>query len=257
MQSNTTIYPSRKSADLCQARKSHASIQGAFTSIQTDNLTAEVSRNIKVMLVDDHKILRDGLISLLEDAGGITVVAEASGGAEAIRKALEYSPDVVVMDLSMPEIGGIEATRRIVAHNPHMKVLVLSMLIDKHCVLESLNAGARGYLAKDCAAEELVIAIRAIFAGNPYLCTCATEILINGSTPCTSSGRPASTLTKREHEVLNLTAAAYSTKETAFELGISIKMVETHRKNIRKKLGVKNTAQLITYATRAGMTVTE
>ncbi|MDD2853593.1 MAG: response regulator transcription factor [Desulfuromonadaceae bacterium] len=209
--------------------------------------------NIKILLVDDHKIMRDGLSSLFSDAEDIDVVAEASGGGEAVEKALEHSPDVVVMDLTLPDMGGIEATRRIMAKKPETKVLVLSMLMDRNCVLESLEAGARGYLAKDCAAEELVAAIRAVYAGKPYFCAGATEIMIKGFTPSTAAVQISPALTKRELEVLKLTAEGSNTKEIAFELGVSIKMIEIHRMNIRKKLGLKSIAQLTTYAARIGL----
>lgn len=209
--------------------------------------------NIKVLLVDDHKIMRDGLVSLLNDAKDIDVIAEASGGEEAIQKALEHSPDVVVMDLTLPDIGGMEATRSIVAQNPGIRVLVLSMLMDRNCVLESLESGARGYLAKDCAAEELVAAIRTVFAGKPYFCASATEIMIKGFAPASVSEQIAPALTKRELETLKLTAEGYNTKEIAFELGVSIKMIEIHRMNIRRKLGLKSIAQLTTYAVRTGL----
>lgn len=209
--------------------------------------------NIKILLVDDHKIMRDGLASLLSDEEDIDVVAEASGGGEAVEKALEHAPDVVVMDLTLPDMGGIEATRRILAKNPDIKVLVLSMLMDRNCVLESLEAGARGYLAKDCAAEELVAAIRTVYAGKPYFCADATEIMIKGFAPASSSVQTSPALTKRELEVLKLTAEGSNTKEIAFSLGVSIKMIEIHRMNIRKKLGLKSIAQLTTYAARTGL----
>jgi DNA-binding NarL/FixJ family response regulator len=207
--------------------------------------------NIRVLLVDDHKIMRDGLTLLLEAARDIDVVAEAGSGVEAISKAQEHSPDVVLMDLTLPDMGGIEATRHIVAHNPHIRVLILSMLLDRNCVLESLEAGARGYLAKDCAAEELVVAIRTIHSGKPYFCTDATEIMLKGF--ASVSEKIAPTLTKRELEVLKLTAEGNNTKEIAYELGVSIKMIEIHRMNIKRKLGLKSIAQLTTYAARIGL----
>lgn len=208
--------------------------------------------SIRVLLVDDHTIMRDGLTSLLNSAGDINVIAEAGTGEEAVEKALKHSPHVVVMDLSLPDMGGIEATRRIISENPAIKVLILSMLMDKNCVLESLEAGARGYIAKNCAAEELVIAIRAIHVGKPYFCTEATEILINEHTPA-SAAPPSPSLTKRELEVLKLIAEGHSTKETAFALGISVKMVEVHRMNLKRKLGLKSIAQLSIYAARTGL----
>ncbi|MBT0665520.1 response regulator transcription factor [Geobacter pelophilus] len=209
--------------------------------------------SIKVLLVDDHKIMREGLISVLGMAEDVDVVAEASCGSEAVAKALEHLPDIVVMDLSLQDMGGIEATRRILAKRPSIKVLVLSMSLDRNCVLESLDAGARGYIAKSCAAEELVVAIRTVHAGKPYLCVDATEIIIQGFSSCLPMGQSSQLLTHREQEVLKLTAEGGNTKEIAFELGVSIKMIEVHRMHIRKKLGLKSIAQLTTYAARTGL----
>jgi len=212
---------------------------------------------IKVLLVDDHKIMRDGLASLLDAAEDIDVVAEAGSGGEAVTKALEHIPDIVVMDLSLPDMGGIEATRCIVAKNPGIRVLILSMLMDRNCLLESLEAGARGYLAKDCAAEELVAAIRTVYSGRPFFCAEATEIMIKGFTPDPVSAQIAPQLTKRELEVLKLTAEGNNTKEIAFALGVSVKMIEIHRMNVRRKLGLKSIAQLTTYAARIGLITIE
>lgn len=209
--------------------------------------------NINVLLVDDHKIMRDGLIALLRDEADIHVVAQAGTGAEAIEKVTEHELDVVVMDLTLPDMGGIEVTRRIMKLNPRIRVLVLSMLVDKDCVLESLESGARGYLAKDCAAEELVAAIRSVYSGKPYLCASAQEIVIQGFTPSSVSERKKPSLTKREIQVLKLTAEGFNTKEIAYKLGVSIKMIEIHRVNLRRKLGIKSVAQLTTYAVRIGL----
>jgi len=209
--------------------------------------------SIRVLLVDDHKIMRDGLASLLDGVENITVVAEADCGETAIEKALEYVPDVAVIDLSLPDIGGIEVARRIIAKDLSIRILVLSMFMDRNCVLESAEAGVRGYLVKDCAAEELVEAIRSIYAGKPYFCTGATEIMLKGLSDDSATRQTSPPLTKRELEVLKLTAEGYNTKEIAFELGVSIKMIEIHRSNIRRKLGFKSIAQLTTYAVRTGL----
>lgn len=209
--------------------------------------------DIKLLLVDDHKIMRDGLIALMADELDINIVAQAGTGAEAVEKALEHVPDVVVLDLSLPDMGGIEVIRRILTNNSRIKVLVLSMLMDRNCVLESLESGARGYLAKDCAAEELVAAIRAVHDGKPYLCTGAQEIMIQGCSPSSAAAQTKPSLTKRELEVLRLTAEGCNTKEIAFNLGVSVKMIEIHRMNLRKKLGLKSIAQLTTYAARIGV----
>lgn len=208
---------------------------------------------INVLLADDHKIMREGLIALLDDEAEIHVVAQAGTGAEAIEKVTEHEVDVVVMDLSLPDMGGIEVTRRIMKLNPRIRILILSMLMDKDCVFESLESGARGYLAKDCAAEELVTAIRLIHEGKPYLCTSAQEFVIQGFTPSSVAARSKPPLSKREMEVLKLTAEGFNTKEIAFKLGVSRKMIEIHRMSLRKKLGLKNIAQLTTYAVRIGL----
>lgn len=208
--------------------------------------------NIKVLLVDDHKIMRDGLAALLDGVEDITVIAEADCGETAINKALEYVPDVMVLDLSLPDIGGIEVAQRIISNAPSIRILVLSMFMDRNCVLECVEAGARGYLVKDCAAEELVEAIRAIYEGKPYFCTGATEIMLKGLIH-DSNNQKSPPLTKREQEVLKLTAKGHNTKEIAFELGVSIKMIEIHRSNIKRKLGLKSIAQLTMYAVRSGL----
>lgn len=209
--------------------------------------------SIKVLLVDDHKIMRDGLASLLDGVEGVTVIAEADCGETAIEKALRHVPDVVVLDLALPDIGGIEVARRIIGTVPSIRILVLSMFMDRNCVLESVEAGARGYLAKDCAAEELVEAIRKIFSGEPYFSANAMEIMLKGLTNDSPAKQTSPLLTKREQEVLKLTAEGYNTKEIAFERGVSTKMIEIHRSNIRRKLNIKSVAQLTTYAIRTGL----
>lgn len=210
--------------------------------------------NIHVLLVDDHKIMRDGLTALLNNADDIRVVAEASEGEEAIVKSMEHSPHVIVMDLNLPDMGGIEATQRIMTNYPQAKILILTMLLDRNCLLESLEAGARGYLVKDCAAEELVTAIRTVSAGKPYFCSSAVEIMMKGLTPGSAASRQfAPQLTKREQEVLKLTAEGKTTKEIAFLRAVSVKMIEIHRMNIKRKLGLKSIAQLTLYAARTGI----
>lgn len=208
--------------------------------------------SIKVLLVDDHKIIRDGLSAILQAEDDICVIAEAGSGQEALNKVNESAPDVIVMDLTLPDMGGVQVTRRILAERPAIKVLVLSMFLDENCVFESLEAGARGYLAKDCAAEELVEAIHSVFQGKPYFCTGCQEIMLKKCVANSISAHTTLVLTKRETEVLKLTAQGLCTKEIAFQLGISIKMVEAHRMNVRKKLGLKSIAQLTTYALKNG-----
>jgi len=209
--------------------------------------------SIRVLLVDDHKIMLNGLSAILISEDDIDIVASAGTGEEAIGMALEHSPDVVIMDLSLPDIGGMEATRKILSRLPHIKILILSMLLDQDCVFDSLESGARGYLVKDCAAEELVTAIRTVYNGKPYFCADVQEILIRRAVPGNSREKTSPLLTNREREVLALTAQGFSIKEIAFELTISDKMVEVHRAKIKKKLGLGSIAQLTVYAVRTGL----
>lgn len=204
--------------------------------------------SIRVVLVDDHTVIRAGLKSLLGEESDITVIAEAGSGLEALDKVKESVPDVLVMDLTLPDMGGVQVTRRILAKHPEIKVLVLTMFLDETCVVESLEAGARGYLVKDCAAEELVTAIRTVYQGKPYFCVGAQEIMMKKCVSNVAEDSAALELTPRETEVLKLTARGLSIKEIAFELGVSIKMVEVHRANVRKKLGIYSIAELTTYA---------
>lgn len=215
--------------------------------------------SIRVLLVDDHKIMREGLNALLDRATDIEVVAQAANGIEAIQKATEFTPDVIVMDLSMPKMGGIEATRRIVATSPDIKILALSMSIDRSCVLESLKAGAKGYLIKDCAGEELIGAIRSLASGGSYLCSKITELVINdyAQRAVDEPSQHHSELSKREQEVLQHIAEGKNTKEIAFTFDVSIKTIEVHRTNIMKKLDLHSIAELTKYALREGLTSLE
>ena len=215
--------------------------------------------NIRVLLVDDHTIMREGLKSLLDQATDIEVVAQASNGVEALQKVEECCPDVVVMDLTMPQMGGIEATGRIVAAHPGIKVLALSMIEDKSCVVECLKAGAKGYLLKDCAGEELLGAIRILAAGESYLCPSITDLILREYTQLAagSPSKATSSLSKREQEVLHLITDGKSTKEIAFTFGVSGKTVDVQRSSIMKKLNLYSIAELTKYAVREGLTTLE
>lgn len=212
--------------------------------------------SIRVLLVDDHKIMREGLKSLLDQVTDIEVVAQAANGAEALHKAEECCPDVVVMDLTMPQMGGIEATGRIVAAHPGIKVLALSMIEDKSCVVECLKAGAKGYLLKDCAGEELLRAIRILAAGESYLCPSITDLVLKEYTQLAagSPSKATSSLSKREQEVLYLISDGKSTKEIAFTFGVSGRTVDVQRSSIMKKLNLYSIAELTKYAVREGLT---
>ncbi len=215
--------------------------------------------NIKVLLVDDHKIVREGLRSLLEKEGDIKIVAEADNGRTAAQRATEMLPDVVVMDIAMPEMNGIEATRRITAENPEIRVLALSMHSARRFVSEALSVGAKGYLLKDCAADELVRAIRTVAADKIYLSPDITDQIVKDYVKNLPDSPPAALnmLSTREKEVLQLIAEGRNTKEIAFTLNVSIKTIETHRQQIMKKLNLQSVAGLTRYAIREGLTPLE
>lgn len=211
---------------------------------------------IRVVLVDDHKIVRDGLRLLLEREPGMTVVAEAENGRVAVRLARELHPDVAVMDIAMPELNGIEATRQIVADDPRVRVLALSMHSDRRFVAEMLKAGASGYLLKECAFEELAEAIRTVAAGRAYLSPRIAGIVVQGFVRGPEpEAAPAAgpRLTAREREVMQLLAEGRTTRDVARELHLSAKTVETHRVNLMRKLGFRTLAELTRYAIREGI----
>lgn len=212
--------------------------------------------SIRVLLADDHKIMRDGLRTLLEKDQEIIVVGEAEDGREAVQLAGKLSPDVIIMDVAMPDLNGIEATRRITAENPGIKLVGLSMHSDRRFISEMLKAGASGYLLKDCAFEELVTAIKSVVKDRVYLSPCIAEVIIENyirSTPKTDMS-VFSLLSDREREVLQLMAEGKTTKEIASHLNVSIKTVETHRTNIMTKLDIHTVAELTKYAIREGLT---
>ncbi len=206
---------------------------------------------ISVLLAEDHQIVREGLVALLKKEQDIEVVAEAVNGIEAVQLAMELSPDLVLMDMSMPKMNGIEATRQIKAANTKVQVLALSMHEERRFVMEALNAGVKGYLLKDCAAAELAIAIRSVSEGNIYLSSSITNIIVNDYLVKTCDDTPRlASLSDRELQVLRLIAEGENTKEIAFKLELSIKTIETHRINILRKLKLKSVADLIKFAIR-------
>ena len=211
---------------------------------------------IRILLVDDHTVVRDGLRALLEKQPDMTVVAEASDGRDSIRLAEEQSPDVVVMDIGMPSLNGIEATRRILAANPRTAVVMLSMHQDESYVLRSLKAGAKGYLLKDSLRGDVIDAIRAVAQGRSFLTRKVRRMLQEDYVrQMESRGLDDSydLLTDREREVLHMVAEGKSNKEVARLLNISSTTVETHRAHILQKLGIHSVPELILYAVRKGI----
>jgi DNA-binding NarL/FixJ family response regulator len=217
------------------------------------------SGKIKIVLADDHQIVRQGLRTLLAAEPDMEVVAEADNGRTVLKLIQDLSPHVVIMDISMPDLNGIEATRQIVSENRRPKVIALSMHSDSLFVLNMLKAGASGYLLKDCALEELVKAIRAVVDQKTYLSPGISDIVLRDfvsgwSIPGSSA---YAILSPREREVLQLMAEGKSTNLIADSLYISVKTVEAHRKQIMNKLGLHTVAELTKYAVRQGLTSLE
>lgn len=214
------------------------------------------STGIRVLIADDHTILREGLRSMLERKNGLECVGEAGDGRSAVKMAKELRPDIVIMDVAMPDLNGIEATRQILAEMPEINVIALSMHASKGFIVAALNAGASGYLLKESAFEEMAGAISSVRKGEMYLSPGLTEIVALEEIS-KSAGRQfvqRSVLTNREREVLQLIAEGKSTKQTAAKLSLSVKTVETHRKQIMDKLNIYSTAGLTKYAIREGLT---
>jgi two-component system response regulator NreC len=215
--------------------------------------------NIKILVADDHKIMRDGLRTLIEKENGMEVVGEAEDGRSAVKQAKKLLPDIVIMDITMPDLNGIDATRAIFEEASGVKVIALSMHSDRRFVSGMLEAGASAYLLKDSAFEELATAIRAVVANQIYLSPKIADIVVRRFvSKSASTERSAFTeLTKREREVLQLLAEGVSTKEIAGRLNLSVKTVETHRANIMGKLDIHTVSELVKYAIREGLTSLE
>jgi len=213
----------------------------------------------KILLADDHKITREGLRSLLEKQSDMEVVAEAKEGHEAVRLVREMHPDIAIMDVTMPDLNGIEATQKIVSECPNVKVIALSMHSDTLFVTEMLKSGASGYLLKDCAFEELTRAIHTVLDGKIYLSPAISDVVVDGYLHRLSEDKPVDSdvLSHREREVLQMLAEGKSTKQVALKLHISVKTVETHRRQMMHKLDIYSVAELTKYAIRKGLTSLE
>jgi len=211
---------------------------------------------IKIILADDHKIIREGLKALLERNPSMEVVAEAKDGLTTVRLAKKLLPDIVIMDIGMPDMNGIDATSQIVSETKGIKIIALSMHSDRRFVLQMLKAGASGYLLKDSAFEELELAIQTVMSGQPYLSPKITDVVIKEyihNIPL-SDATVFSALTTREREVLQLLAEGKTTRQIAAHLNISVKTIETHRQQVMEKLNMHSIAELTKYAIREGLT---
>jgi DNA-binding NarL/FixJ family response regulator len=215
--------------------------------------------NARVVIADDHRLFREGLRNLLHSQPGIEVVGEAADGITAVQKIAELKPDIVLMDISMPSLNGIEATRQVVAAEDKPRVIILSMHSDRRFVIEALKAGAAGYLLKDSALEELMAAIKSVLRGKVYLSCSISDIVVNDYVTLAKQSDLSvfSILSAREREVLQLLAEGKSTKEIASHLNVSIKTVESHRKQIMDKLDIHSVAELTKFAIREGLTPLE
>jgi two-component system response regulator NreC len=208
-------------------------------------------KRTRILLADDHAVVRQGFKMILGAQADMEIVGEAGNGREAIELAGQLSPDIVVMDVAMPELNGIEATRRLIAANPHTRVIALSMHKDSVYVREILRAGARGYLLKDSGADDLVKAVRAVAGGESYLSPAVSNAVLDDYRKHVTN--PVDLLTSREREVLQMLAEGKTNKEIAVVLNLSVYTVDAHRGRIMEKLNLHSINELVRFALRNGL----
>ncbi|MDH3346827.1 MAG: response regulator transcription factor [Desulfobulbaceae bacterium] len=209
---------------------------------------------IKIVVVDDHEIIRDGLCSLIEQQQGYEIVGQAENGREAIQVVRREKPDVVIMDLSMPEMNGIDATSQIVSEFPECRIIILSMHSDKRFVTGALKAGASGFVLKECAFKEVSQALDALKANQTYLSPQVAHIVVKDYRNRLVTDKKENSLTTAEREVLQLIAEGLATREIAQRLNVSIKAIEARRRKSMEKLDISSVAGLVKYAIREGLT---
>jgi len=214
---------------------------------------SNLKKKITVLLVDDHPVVRKGLYSCLANRENLKIVGEAADGVEAMRKVAELTPDIVLMDINMPELDGLTVTERLQKESPQVKVLILSMHSNREYVLRIIKAGARGYVLKDAPPDELVRAIEAVNAGETFFSPAVARIALNQYVSETNRSDPFSRLSEREREVLGRIAAGRSNKEIASDLGIGVRTIETHRERIMQKLDIHSVAGLTKFAITNGL----
>ncbi len=214
-------------------------------------------KEIKVLLAEDHTIVRKGIRSLIDGETGIIVVGEAEDGREAIEKVEKLQPHVVVMDIAMPGLNGIEATHQLKRRFPEINVLILSMYASEEYIFQTLRAGASGYLLKKSVPKDLIAAIKATSKGEPFLSPTISQTIVNDYIRKAETAKqhddPYQQLTQREREVLQLLAEGVPNRIIAKHLFVSVKTIETHRAHIMTKLNINNTADLTRYAIRKGL----
>lgn len=215
--------------------------------------------SIGIIIADDHKIMREGLRVLLEKQRDFDVLGEAENGRTAVQLAIQLSPDVVLIDIAMPDLNGIDATHQLAADVPGAKVIGLSMHFDKKYVAKMLNAGASGYLRKACASEEVIRAIHTVMNGKIYISDGTSNITVKNKDQYLMTNQPVdlTVLTPKEKEILQLISEGKLTKEIANDLNLSIKTIEKHRSNIMEKLKLRSIAELTKFAIIEGITSLE
>lgn len=208
---------------------------------------------IKVLIADDHQLFREGISNLLFSSDTIEVIAQAENGIQALEKVKHFKPDVVLLDIAMPEMNGIEACKRLKKDFPNIKIITVSMHSDKQYVKGVLEAGADGYLLKNCTLRQLTDAIQSVHQGKKYLSQDITDLVISGYLTPSTSDNEYDKLSEREKEIFLLFAEGKSTKEIGDKLFISVKTVGTHKQNILEKLDLKTTADMVKFALKKGL----
>jgi len=211
-------------------------------------------KNLRILIADDHDLMRRGLKALLQSKPGWTICAEAHTGREAVTKAEELKPDIVILDITMPELNGVEAARRILKASPNTEILVLSVHYSDQLIRDILDAGVRGYIVKSDSDRDLVVAVEALANHKPFFTPRATELILNnfnrGGSAAPAPEFIGDRLTSREREIVQLLSEGKSSKEVASVLSISVKTAETHRANIMRKLEIHSVSELVRYAVR-------
>jgi len=205
--------------------------------------------NLRILVADDHEVVRHGICALLQSHGGWEVCCQVSDGREAVRKAKELKPDIVVLDIGMPKLNGLEATRQILQNDPQMRIVILTITDSEHVMQEVLKAGARGFVLKSDAAKDLVTAVEALQRRRTFFTPRVADLMLQGFQKGDTTGN-LPTLTPREREVVQLLAEGKSSKEVAVALNVSVKTAETHRTNIMRKLQFHTVSEVIFYAIR-------
>lgn len=208
----------------------------------------------KILLADDHELFLEGLAELMKKKPGLELVGQAKDGLQAIDKATKIKPDIILMDISMPELNGIKALRKIFPVLPNLKAIMLSMYNSRELIVESLRAGAQGYILKECTSEELYVAIQTVMAGNFYIARSSLAVVVEDYLRLLKADErnSAHLLSEREREVLKLFAEGKNAKEIAYDLSISKNTVDVHRRHIMEKTGCTSMAGLVRYAIREG-----